>query len=80
MTQLVETDKRDGRPSEIDRLETAVRHRLSGRLRNFRLLMLAEGLILYGEPHTFHAKQLAQHAIMDATELPIVANEIVVIS
>jgi hypothetical protein len=34
------------------------------------------GLILRGQAHTYFAKQLAQHAAMEVTELPILANEI----
>jgi hypothetical protein len=34
------------------------------------------GLILRGLTTTYYAKQLAQHAVMEATAIPIVANEI----
>lgn len=66
------------RQEETERLETAVRRRLNGRLRSFRLLIHAGGLTLYGEVSSFHAKQLAQHAIMEMTDCPILANEIAV--
>ena len=61
---------------DVARLERSVQRRVSGRVRGFRLLALADGLILQGNASTYHAKQLAQHAIMDATRLPILANEI----
>lgn len=61
---------------EIDNLEGNVRRELNGRVRDFRLLLQAEGLILQGYAFTYHAKQLAQHAIMQATRLPILANDI----
>jgi hypothetical protein len=61
---------------EIDRLETNVERRLNGRVRGFRLLVHADGLILQGSAVTYHAKQLAQHAVMAATRLTISANEI----
>jgi len=32
--------------------------------------------VLQGRTRTYHAKQLAQHAVMEITELPILANEI----
>jgi hypothetical protein len=34
------------------------------------------GLVLRGRAHTYYAKQLAQHAVMDNHPLPILANEI----
>jgi CheY-like chemotaxis protein len=34
------------------------------------------GLILRGRANSYHAKQLAQHALMSVTELPLIANEI----
>ena len=66
--------------AELDRLEGKVRRRVSGGVRNFRLLVHADGLILLGHASTYYAKQLAQHAIMAATIVPILANEIEVIS
>ena len=44
--------------SDVHRLESAVRNRLSSRLRSLRVLVLSEGLVLQGEAHTYHAKQL----------------------
>jgi hypothetical protein len=80
VSHIIEADLHHEQQGDIECLETAVRRRLNGRLRNFRLLMCADGLILHGDAITFHAKQLAQHAIMEATDLPILANEIVVAS
>jgi hypothetical protein len=57
-------------------LETRIQCRLGRRVREFRLTVVDEGLILRGFTHTYYAKQLAQHAVMEATELPILANEI----
>jgi hypothetical protein len=56
--------------------EARVLCRLAGRVRDFRLVVRDEGLILRGQAHTYYAKQLAQHTVMEATELPILANEI----
>jgi hypothetical protein len=61
---------------EIDLLERHARRRLSGRVRDFRLLLTECGLVLQGTALTYHEKQIAQHAIMEATRLPILANEI----
>ena len=60
----------------MERLETRVQSRLSGRVKNFRLVVRENGLILTGQARTYFAKQLAQQAVMEATALPIVANEI----
>ena len=65
---------------EIERLEMSVQLRLNGQVRDFRLLVHPDGLILQGSALTFHAKQLAQHAIMKAIQLPILANHIEVCS
>ncbi len=63
-------------PEEMERLVGRVRHQLGGRLRGFRVQVRGGGLILHGRSATFYAKQLAQHAVMQATELPILANDI----
>ncbi|HZZ82538.1 MAG TPA: hypothetical protein VFE62_28825 [Gemmataceae bacterium] len=66
------------RHEEMDRLAAEVRKHLNGRLWGFQLLVHSQGLVLRGETHSFHAKQLAQHLVMKVTEVPILANEIVV--
>jgi hypothetical protein len=57
-------------------LEAQVQCRLSGQIHDFRLLVAGEGLVLRGHAHTYYAKQLAQQAVMEATRLPILANDI----
>ena len=61
---------------EMEQLETHVQSRLNGRVRDFRLVVRGCGLVLTGRARTYYAKQLAQHAVMEATALPILANEI----
>jgi len=73
---FVETEIDLVRPSELDHLEAHVQCRLSGRVRDLRLLVRGNGLVLQGRTRTYYAKQLAQHAVMEATGLPILANEI----
>ena len=63
-------------PATLAELEEQVRQRLGGRLRDFRLSIRDAGLVLGGHTRSHHAKQLAQHALMDMTLAPIVANEI----
>jgi hypothetical protein len=57
-------------------LETHLLCRLSGQVHEFRLVVGAGGLVLRGRARTYYAKQLAQHAVMEATGLPILANKI----
>jgi hypothetical protein len=62
----------------LARIEESVRCRLTGLLRDFQLVFRDKGLVLRGHVHTYFSKQLAQHAVMEASSLPIRANEIVV--
>jgi hypothetical protein len=64
--------------SEIDRLAAETRARLRGRVTGLRLEVRDGGVVLRGTAGSFYAKQLAQHAVMTGTDLPIVRNEIVV--
>jgi len=57
-------------------LEAHIQCRLSGQVRNLRLVVVDGGLVLRGHARTYYAKQLAQEALMSATMLPILANEI----
>jgi hypothetical protein len=63
----------------VEELRTQVWQRSSGRVRDFRLLVRGRGLVLQGHAPSYYAKQLVQHAIMEATSLPILANEIEVL-
>ena len=65
--------------SEDERLENMLLRRLGNRVRDLRVIVLADGLILQGRTGTYHAKQLAQHAAMALAALPILANEIEVL-
>ena len=58
------------------RLETNLQARLGSRVRQLRVVHQSDGVILQGSAHTYHAKQLAQHLVMELTDLPILANEI----
>ena len=62
--------------SEEERLESMLLRRLGNRIRDLRVVVLPNGLILQGHTGTYHAKQIAQHAAMEVADLPIVANEI----
>lgn len=59
-----------------EELEMLLQNRLGGRVHDLRVILRADGMILQGYASTYHAKQLAQHAAMEAARLPILANEI----
>ena len=65
--------------ARIEQLALDVQGRLGGRVRNLRLLAQGAGLILLGQADTHHAKQLVQHAIVEESGLPLLANEMEVI-
>jgi hypothetical protein len=62
--------------SDLDQLQSHLHRRLLGRVRGFSLVIQEQGLILRGQTRTYYAKQMAQHAVMEAAHLPILANEI----
>ncbi len=59
-----------------EHLELLVQRRLGSRVRDLRVIVRHDGVILQGRAATYHAKQLAQHAAMELGELPILANDI----
>ena len=65
--------------SEEDLLESLLLRRLGNRIRDLRIIRLPEGLILQGRTATYYAKQVAQQVAMEVADLPILANEIVVL-
>lgn len=64
------------RVNEMKQLEVQIARRLNGRLRGLQLVVQGRGLILRGHAPNYYVKQLAQHEVMAATSLPILANEI----
>lgn len=62
--------------AEKERLEGLLTRRIGTRIRGLRLVFAQTGVILRGRSETFHAKQVAQHALMELSETPILANEI----
>ena len=64
-------------PFRVDEhLEALINRRLGNRVRDLRVVKREGGLVLSGRASTYHAKQLAQHAAMEVSDLPILANEI----
>jgi hypothetical protein len=75
-------DKQPARSSwsnAIDALEVHVQALLGNQVHHFQLVAQGGGLILRGSAHTYYAKQLAQQIVTAETDLPILANEIVVL-
>jgi len=65
-----------GSSEDVHVLEDWVRQRLRGRVGGLRLQLQNDGLVLSGRTTTYYAKQLAQHTLLTATGLPLLANEI----
>jgi hypothetical protein len=63
-------------PNGIAELESRVRCRLGGCVRDFQLVVGEKSVTLRGRACTYYAKQLAQHTVMEATDIPIAGNEI----
>ncbi len=61
---------------QLSDLAEQIQRELNSRVRDFRISIREDGLVLHGCTHTYHAKQLAQHAVMAAIDVPISANEI----
>jgi hypothetical protein len=68
------------KPEAVDRLLASMQRQLAGRVCDLRLLVQANGLVLQGRVYSYYAKQLAQQAVMKTTGLPLLANEIEVLS
>jgi hypothetical protein len=63
----------------IARLEAQVQSRLGRHIGGLLIRREADGLVLRGQTRTYYAKQIAQHAVMEVSNLPILANQIEVI-
>jgi len=68
-----------GEVGEFRQLEAHVESRLRGRLRDFHVELRGGEIVLHGLAPTYYVKQLAQHEVMQATDLSICANEIEVV-
>jgi hypothetical protein len=59
-----------------EHLESLVQRRIGSRVRDLRVVVRTNGLILEGRAPTYHAKQLAQQVVMELADMPILANDI----
>ena len=62
--------------SERYRLEELLSRRLGARIRQLRLIFQDAGVVLRGRSDTYYSKQIAQHTVMEFSDVPIAANEI----
>ena len=60
-------------------LADCLHRRLGNQLRDFRVTIQSDGLILQGRVRTYYGKQVAQHVVMEVSDLAIFANETEVI-
>jgi hypothetical protein len=62
-----------------ERIEGYIERKACGRIRDLHVVCAGDMIILQGRSRTYHAKQLAQEAVLDLTEgRPLLANQIVV--
>lgn len=59
-----------------EHIEALVQRRVGNRIRDLRVVVRPDGVILQGRSATYHAKQVAQHAVMELAGAPILANDI----
>jgi len=62
-----------------ERLQGYIERKACGRIRDLQVVCSADQIILHGRSRTYHAKQLAQEAVLDLTDGHLaLANHIVV--
>jgi osmotically-inducible protein OsmY len=60
------------------RIDLAIRRQTAGKIRNLKIEVTEECVVLSGACRTYYSKQLAQHAAMSVSGCPTLVNEIVV--
>jgi hypothetical protein len=62
-----------------EHIEGCIERMASGRIRDLHVVCSDDEIILQGRSRTYHAKQLAQQAVLDLTDgFPLLTNQIVV--
>jgi len=78
-SDLRRTVRVEGESELAEQIEGQIERRASGRIRDLHVVCSEDMIILMGRSRTYHAKQLAQQAVLDLTGgRPALANEIVV--
>lgn len=63
----------------VERLEWHIERKACGRIRDLHVVCFDDMIVLQGRSRTYHAKQIAQEAVLDFVEPHfILANQIVV--
>ncbi len=71
--------RRETRDNLAEQIEGHIERKASGRIRDPHVVCSGESIILQGRSRTYHAKQLAQQAVLDLTDgCPLLTNQIVV--
>ncbi len=71
--------RRETRDDLAEQIEGHIERRASGRIRDLHVVCSGESIILQGRSRTYHAKQLAQQAVLDLTGgSSLLTNQIVV--
>ncbi len=63
----------------VHRIAAGLHRRLGIRVRDLRISVHEDGLILHGRVNTFYGKQVAQQMAMELSGVSVVANEIEVL-
>jgi hypothetical protein len=72
-------DRREARDDLAEQIEGHIERKASGRIRDLHVVCSGESIILQGRSRTYHAKQLAQQAVLDLTDgCALLTNQIVV--
>ena len=59
-----------------EKIETLLQRKLGNRIRCLQVHLVEGGLVLEGYTATYYAKQIAQHAAMEITGVPLWADNI----
>jgi hypothetical protein len=67
-------------PETVEELQADLQSKLRRRVVGLRVLIRQDRLVLQGRASTYHAKQLAQHAVLERLRPHILVNEIEVLA
>jgi hypothetical protein len=66
----------NGLTNDLGSLKAQVHDRVCGRVRDLELFAQPNGVVVRGIANSYYVKQLALNALLEASSLPILANEI----
>jgi hypothetical protein len=62
--------------NDVNHLQVVIRNRIGRFVHDFELTLVKGGLLIRGKARTYYGKQMAQEAVMELTDLPIIDNSI----